>query len=212
LKFYFEISFSFTTFVEISSLTEKFNIMLEIKTVSLEKRKLSNGNDYRFMICFYYGSENGKPVRKYKAIKRKPFSTSEQYKLLANQQFNKVYQQTFPGVNGNVSITKYFKSLINSKSENCSKATVLRRSYKLFLEFIETEFKKEPLFEDINESFIMRYISFIDNCKKTNGTPLTRVSKYSYFRGIISLLRHAADDGLIKFSKLRIFNERKVFI
>jgi hypothetical protein len=58
----------------------------------------------------------------------------------------------------------------------------------------------------------MKYISFIDNCKKTNGTPLTRVSKYSYFRGIISLLRHAADDDLIKFSKLRVFNERKVFI
>lgn len=186
--------------------------MLEIKNVSLEKRKLSNGNDYRFMICFYYGAENGKPVRKYKAVKRKPLSTPEQYELLAKQQFDKVYQQTFPGVNGNASITKYFKSLINSKPENCSKATVLRRSYKLFLEFIQTEFKYEPLFEDINESFIMKYISFIDNCKKANGTPLTRVSKYSYFRGIITLLRYAADDGLIKFSKLRTFNERKVFI
>jgi hypothetical protein len=53
--------------------------MKEIGKVKLVKRKNANFTIFQLLLMYYYGVENGKPIRKYKTIKSFKIPSSEEY-------------------------------------------------------------------------------------------------------------------------------------
>jgi integrase len=173
----------------------------EIKKVSLEKRKNTNSTGFRFLLMYYYGIENGKPIRKYKTIKNSKKLSPKEYQRYANEVLSKEEKRISEDLS-NVVLT-YFKDTIESKSQYNSNLTVFNSAYKLFSEYIKNVIGYDIKFDQVKGTFFKDLINFINNYQKKNGELLSNNTKHAYFLKIMLVFRRAMDDGLISGAKIR---------